>query len=724
MAASEMMSGHYYSDEVNVIDKLYSPCFRWANHYVRNAGYFSSHIYQAMSKDVLEFILRNKANHITLFTNIDIYPPDYDAIVNDMDCSNEQVMQELRDMLEEETIADPVKMLAAIVASGQMTVYVSLRKRSDKAPNSIDHSKSGFFYLDEDNIVAFSGSFNETYPAVIPELDEGNKEHFSIHNKTELSKSNWMAFGEKITKRLNDDMAGPFPKNNGKGTIIVKIEDIKREDLPSLSADDWNPQNHQKRANERSELIYDIFNGRIATNVDQEFNPRPHQIQGLENWKQNQHRGILEHATGSGKTITALLSVKDHVDDGKPALILVPSRLLLEQWIKEVSNFIPDASIITAGTGHNRWKDRIHIWLDGRVMEGKKRITIAIIHTAKSQKFLNQVKKSENLLVIVDECHRIGAPSFTKICEINPSKVLGLSATPLRGDDGDERVSTLCGDIVHEYRLEDAIRDGYLTEYVYNIERASLNPSEQSDYEEIKIEIARTVNKFRDKNGKIDFKQLPQSIQLKFIQAKRIIKKAEEKTAICAEILERNYAQNEQQKWLIYCEDSEQLNSVRQHLESKDIDPIYEYWSDAKGAIYGDSKDQREFEFDREGTIASWEQTGGILLAILCLDEGVNIPAISHGIILASSNNPRQFIQRRGRLLRLHEGKILAYIWDVVVVPRSDSDPRFNSYLLSEIARAEIFSTGSHSGNSRRVLIDMKSIYGIDNNSHDIVYGG
>ena len=88
MVDSGVMSGYYFSDEVNVIDKLYSPCFRWANHYVRNAGYFSSHIYQAMSKDVLEFILRDKSNHITLFTNIDIYPPDYEAIVNDMDCSN------------------------------------------------------------------------------------------------------------------------------------------------------------------------------------------------------------------------------------------------------------------------------------------------------------------------------------------------------------------------------------------------------------------------------------------------------------------------------------------------------------------------------------------------------------------------------------------------------------------------------------------------------------
>ena len=94
MFQKERMSGHYYSDQTNVIDKLYSPCFSWATKYFRDAGYFSSHIYQAMSKDVLEFILRDKSNHITLFTNIDIYPPDYDAIVNSSISSDEQVYEQ------------------------------------------------------------------------------------------------------------------------------------------------------------------------------------------------------------------------------------------------------------------------------------------------------------------------------------------------------------------------------------------------------------------------------------------------------------------------------------------------------------------------------------------------------------------------------------------------------------------------------------------------------
>ena len=356
-------------------------------------------------------------------------------------------------------------------------------------------------------------------------------------------------------------------------------------------------------------------------------------------------------------------------------------------------------------------------------MMGKKRVTIAIIDSAKTKQFMNNLNSNLNLFVVVDECHRIGAPSYEEICSLTCSKVLGLSATPERFDEGDERVRLLCGPVIHEYNLEDAIKDKHLTEYVYNIHTVNLDSEEEQSYDEIKLEISRQVNKFRDKNGNINFKKLPKSLQLKFIQAKRIIKKANAKTSVCGNIIEENYDNSNQQNWLVYCEDSSQLNEIRRELDSRNIEPIYEYWSRAEGASYGDSDDEKTFDFDREGTIKSWERTGGILLSIQCLDEGVNIPSISHGIILASSNNSRQFIQRRGRMLRLSAGKELAYIWDALVIPNESSDSEFNNYVLGEIKRAEAFSKSAHSGNSRRVLLNLKSTLSINTNSPTIELG-
>ena len=114
MGITEDYSGKYFSDQVNVIDKLYTPCLSWASKYVRDAGYFSSHVYQVMSKQILDFILRDKNNHITLITCIDVYPSDFDAIVADHTRSEDLVLDELREMLEDENLADPVKMLVQL----------------------------------------------------------------------------------------------------------------------------------------------------------------------------------------------------------------------------------------------------------------------------------------------------------------------------------------------------------------------------------------------------------------------------------------------------------------------------------------------------------------------------------------------------------------------------------------------------------------------------------
>ena len=264
MSDTDRISGKYFSDQVNVIDKLYAPCLKWATDYVRDAGYFSSHVYQAMSREILDFVLRDKKNHITLITCIDVYPSDFDAIMSEHSNSEEQVIKELENMLEDEVLADPVKMLAAIVASKQMTVYVSLRKRDTETPYSIDHSKSGYFFRGE-KITAFDGSINETYPAIVRGLDKGNKEHFNIYANDELADKSWKMYAAPIIQRLRDDLEGPFPKKSGEGTIIAEINSISREQLPTIIDEDWSLENHKERAAIRSHELYQEFEKKLAS---------------------------------------------------------------------------------------------------------------------------------------------------------------------------------------------------------------------------------------------------------------------------------------------------------------------------------------------------------------------------------------------------------------------------------------------------------------------------
>jgi superfamily II DNA or RNA helicase len=692
----------YFTDEDNVIERLYSPCLKNASKYVRAVGYFRSSVFSLMTEDLLDFAING--GKICLITSIHFDKNDYDTILSNL--GHDILVQELVDMRKNPELVSTTEMLAALVCYGALEIKIAIRK------NGIYHKKKGYFEDECGHIVLFHGSGNETLTALNPDIDEGSSEEFTVYNSESES---WATHGALHHQKIISELDG----SNVGSTPIIEIGKLDPNLFNFIEGKDWlDLEFHRDSANSRQALLSDLWNKKPKL-----FKLRNHQSEGLGRWKDNDHSGILQHATGSGKTITALTPIKEHVQNGLPVLILVPSRLLLKQWIDEVDQFIEDVSILPVGTGHSKWKNVLHMWLDGKKMIGKKRVTIAIIDSAKTKQFMNNLNSNLNLFVVVDECHRIGAPSYEEICSITCSKVLGLSATPERFDEGDERVRLLCGPVIHEYNLEDAIKDKHLTEYVYNIHTVNLDSEEEQAYDEIKLEISRQINRFRDKNGRINFKKLPKSLQLKFIQAKRIIKKANQKTSVCGNIIDENYDNSNQQNWLVYCEDSSQLNEIRRELESRGIEPIYEYWSRAEGASYGNLDDEKTFDFDREDTIKSWERTGGILLSIQCLDEGVNIPSISHGIILASSNNSRQFIQRRGRMLRLSAGKELAYIWDALVIPNESSDSEFNNYVLGEIKRAEIFSKSAHSGNSRRVLLNLKSTLSINTDSPTLELG-
>jgi superfamily II DNA or RNA helicase len=154
-------------------------------------------------------------------------------------------------------------------------------------------------------------------------------------------------------------------------------------------------------------------------------------------------------------------------------------------------------------------------------------------------------------------------------------------------------------------------------------------------------------------------------------------KKSITKITVAKNVIKQNYRAGE--SWLIYCEDQEQLNQIVSELRRLDISTL-EYYSDMSS--------------DSEQTLKQFQIAGGILVSIRCLDEGIDIPTISHALILSSSQNPRQFIQRRGRVLRRHPSKALARIYDAIVVPTSlEDEPDQLPLLKSEIIRALEFST-------------------------------
>ena len=174
------------------------------------------------------------------------------------------------------------------------------------------------------------------------------------------------------------------------------------------------------------------------------------------------------------------------------------------------------------------------------------------------------------------------------------------------------------------------------------------------------------------------------------------------KIELAANIINSKY--KEGSRWLIYCEDQEQMSSVAEAIRSKGIS-CSEYYSEMDG--------------DRDSTIERFSELGGIVAAIKCLDEGVNIPSVDHALILASSQNPREFIQRRGRILRQNLGKHFAEIHDTIIVPppqeEANEEPPEANILKTELARAIRFSESAANRSSLYVLYKIADKAGVKN---------
>jgi superfamily II DNA or RNA helicase len=424
-----------------------------------------------------------------------------------------------------------------------------------------------------------------------------------------------------------------------------------------------------------------------------------HQLDAIEDWNSKGQAGILKHATGSGKTYTAICALRTHLNKTRSAVVLVPSQLLAAQWILEIRDEIPDVAILTVGGGSTSWRapGRVESFSTAEHELGK-RVIVATLQTASKDEFLTRLKGGSHLMLICDEVHRAGSADYSNVFTIDSGPRLGLSATPERfGDaDGTGKIFSYFRTILTpEFTLENAIRVGRLVPYEYHPHPVALTSSEEVHWAELSERIGREVAVSRP--GLDVHAPMSDTLKLLLIRRSRIAKKASNKITLICEIIARHYRDG--QHWLIYCEDTQQLNSVSDALRNRGLD-VMEFHSAMDGAP--------------SDTLLWFKRFGGLLVSIRCLDEGIDIPEISHAVILASSKNPREFIQRRGRVLRSAPGKHLAVVHDAIVVPPNlQLEPDMVNLVKSELARAVEFAGTSINRSAQSELLALAVSMGI-----------
>ena len=671
---------HYRSDRHNLIEDFYVPCLSKTTLYSRAVGYFSSTSIVAVAQGLAALI--DGGGKMRLVASPCLSPEDIEAIRKGLK-QREEVIS--RVIIEEfKTVShDRLSSLSWLLSQGVLDIKLAVANNFDVP--GLYHEKIGILTDSDNNQLAFTGSINETKSGLIDNFE--NIEVFC----------SWRGEEARRVKRISEDFEKLWLNETPKAEIISFPEAAARKLL------EYRPYTKPLVAvRKKSKLVaenkskYKLEKNKPKSLYGLNITLRPYQEQALVKFKSAQHRGILAMATGAGKTITALACASS-IEDLDLIIIVVPIKDLVRQWMDELDKLTDFYYPIAAVGRSDIWRNTLYRKL--RLIQGNaqklKRLPTVLVGTYSGLSKSTVAELIEDAgglpidsLIIADEVHTAGAQQYRRILRDDFTYRLGLSATPIRPQDeeGTEFVLNYFGDIVYELNLEQAIKLGILCEYEYYVYVVTLTDAENEEYQRLTKRIVRLLRSDNDK--------VSGSINRLTIERSRIIKSASEKIAI----LDRIIQDRPLNRGMIYCADIDQADTVCYRLSQQ-------------GMIVS----RFTFREDKQRSQILHEFSQGrlnALVAVKCLDEGVNIPAAQEAIILASDTSERQFIQRRGRILRKAKGKDKATLIDILVVPPI-GDERVK-LITSEVKRIKHFAnTASNKASVIIKLGDELSHYGI-----------
>lgn len=662
----------YDSERYDLISDLQVPLLQQAKDYLRGVGFFTSGWLRLAAQGMSAFVSGDGTARVVLSPILD--EADWDALKFGESARNDVVLREVLtrniDNLAITLENDTRNALAWMVADGFLEFRFALPR--DRASAGDYHDKVGVFTDGNGDCVAIHGSLNDSIKASL------NGEAFSVFKSWDPGQSPYV--------------------------------DMHRARLEAL----WNNQNKQFSVYRIPEAIREQFI-KLRTSPDRPYSRstpqkicaaspyctvklHSYQKTAIEEWRLAGCRGVFEMATGTGKTITSLAAATSvYQEQGRLALvILVPYLHLLEQWERNCCQF-GFTPILCSGE-HDRWQINVKSAIQDFNIGSKSHICILAVHkTAAMDKFAIATRRlsTENTLLIGDEAHGFGASHLRKALIDNVGMRLGLSATPRRwfDDEGTGVIFNYFGATCFEYTLDQAIGK-FLTPYEYYPQLVSLSGAELELYEEITQKIvAISSSAKRDPEKRERLKKL-------LLQRARIISSASQKLPALIQLLRRMIEDYKQRGEvlngiLLYCAPGEHKEAL-QEVAALGL-RCHEFVHNVSLS-------------DREKLLGQFD-TGDIqvLVAIKCLDEGVDVPSTRTAFILASSTNPREFVQRRGRILRKSDGKDRAVIYDFIVVPPLERLALRNSadvaILKREMPRfVEFASSATNKFNARFVV--------------------
>ena len=669
----------YDSGIDNIIEDFYVPILSNSVTYDRIAGYFSSSSLAISGRGLSGFI-KNKGkmriicspildkNDIEIIRKVTSSPDTLTAIELGLDIKN----------IEDELTNNHVKALGWMLQEGLLDMKLAIMLdengdfcgAEDLLKNGIFHQKVGVLHDSYGNFISFSGSINETGSAWIK-----NGEEFKVF--TSWSETRDYCKSDEI--KFEDIWNG-----NRKDIKIINLPKAVKEDLLKVSRDfdldSISVQRYISRTQKTSIAGISLFK---------------YQIEAIETWKKNGLSLLFQMATGTGKTRTAIAAMAYlmSLNEKMISIVTCPQNTLSRQWEDEIKKLglTFNFSLIADGT-NPRWRNELtNLFLRNKLGLANHCIIFTTHTTACSEDFTRIVNEKSNpktnILFIGDECHWLGASKMRKALLDCYKYRVGLSATPSRwfDDRGTRILEDYFGNNSFELTIAEALtrvnpltNKHFLVKYYFHIQKTSLTEDEADEYRRLTQQIVKLYRvKDTDDEAAERYERLIE-------KRADIVKNAENKLSILSDLLDQLLRKGEMENLIIFVS-PKQITKVLELLDDKGI--VSRKLTQEEGTtardIYG-GLSERQFIIKK-----FISKDYKVLVAIKCLDEGIDIPTACRGILLSSSTNPREYVQRIGRIIRQSENKTCAHLYDICVSSIDDLDAEANE-IESKIRATEI----------------------------------
>lgn len=615
---------------------LFLPALEASVRYDRGVGYFSSGWLRLAADGMVSFAANS--GRARWVTSPILSERDWEALQLGEAARYDEVLRsslkrnldELERSLKQETLSA----LAWLLADGILTFKLALpRNRLERGEF---HDKFGIFTDIQGNQLSFNGSYNDSV--------QGTRNYESI--KTFCSWNRAFAdLASADAERFErlwcnfDPNVQVFDLPAAAGERIVQL----RDDVRPYPEPDWDRLQKLKQ----TQVTHSTFVP-VRPTLPRHITLRDYQIEAIEAWFGHDCRGLLEMATGTGKTITALAaSTRLYEREGRLAVVIAaPYQHLVDQWCEEATAF--GFSPLRAYRSRSTWLDELNSRVLSYGFRDIDNLCVITTHstfsTAHFQKTLGRL--TGPALVIADEAHHLGAEKRRHYYPEGIAFRLALSATPDRwyDDVGTAALRAFFGETVFELSLADAIGLS-LTPYYYFPRLVELTSDEVEQYRALSARIGQLMAQGKDPDD--------EQLSLLLIRRARLLNTAENKVGAISELVDQDADVSHA---LFYCAPG-QINEVVRLLGWEKRLRVHRFTAreDIPTRL-------RLLESFANGDLQA-------LVAMHCLDEGVDVPSTRTAYILASSSNPRQFVQRRGRVLRKSPGKDFATIHDLITVP-------------------------------------------------------